>query len=167
MSTRILTPASIAPMALIALGVLIAISALIGLSAMSGCAQPSITPAPEAQTVPIETLVGNLSRSAGVFTQQGGETIYRAVCQACHMDQGQGARGAGFYPALAGDARLASPLYPVVVVLNGLHGMPGFGSRLNDRQVADVVNFVRTSFGNGYPDAVTPADVQQQRSSRR
>jgi mono/diheme cytochrome c family protein len=45
------------------------------------------------------------------------------------------------------------------VVLRGLNGMPAFGGMLDDRQVADVVNYVRTSFGNRYKDAVTAKDV--------
>lgn len=97
------------------------------------------------------------------FFQQGGENLYRSICQGCHMPQGQGAQGAGFYPALAQNARLAAGAYAVHVVLNGLHGMPPFGERLSDQQVADVVNYVRTHFGNGYSDAVTPEAVQGQR----
>jgi mono/diheme cytochrome c family protein len=103
------------------------------------------------------------SSSRVAFTQTGGETLYRAVCQGCHMAQGQGAKGAGFYPALASNPRLASPGYPVHVVLNGLHGMPGFADRLNDEQVADVVNHIRTHFGNAYGDPVKATDVQAYR----
>ena len=35
------------------------------------------------------------------FLQRDGEAIYRAICQGCHMPGGQGAIGAGAYPALA------------------------------------------------------------------
>jgi mono/diheme cytochrome c family protein len=31
---------------------------------------------------------------------------------------------------------------------------------MNDAQVAAVVNYVRTHFGNNYPDAVTAEDVK-------
>jgi len=97
------------------------------------------------------------------FVEQGGANLYRSICQGCHMPQGQGAQGAGFYPALAKNARLAAGAYPVHVVLNGLHGMPPFRERLTDQQVADVVNYVRTNFGNSYQDAVTAEAVQKQR----
>lgn len=97
------------------------------------------------------------------FAQQGGEQLYRAICQGCHMSQGQGAQGAGVYPALARNARLAAGPYPAQVVLHGLHGMPPFAERLSDQQVADVVNYVRTHFDNGYQDALTPQDVQKLR----
>ncbi|PWW49110.1 c-type cytochrome [Melaminivora alkalimesophila] len=97
------------------------------------------------------------------FVQQGGERLYRSICQGCHMPEGQGAKGAGFYPALAQNARLAAGPYPVYVVLQGLHGMPPFGERLDDQQVADVVNYIRTHFGNDYRDAITPEMVRGQR----
>ena len=34
------------------------------------------------------------------------ESIYRSVCQACHMPAGEEAQGAGAYPALANNTRL-------------------------------------------------------------
>ena len=49
--------------------------------------------------------------------QRDGEVIYRTVCQGCHMPDAQGAVGAGTYPALAADAKLAEAEYPVLVVL--------------------------------------------------
>jgi len=98
------------------------------------------------------------------FVQQDGARLYQAICQGCHMPQGQGAEGAGFYPALANNRRLASGAYPTYVVLNGLRGMPPLAERLSDQQVAEVVNYVRTSFGNDYHDAVTPEAVKTQRS---
>ena len=93
-----------------------------------------------------------------------GQQVYAQVCQGCHMAHGQGAMGAGAgFPRLAGNAKLANSGYPVYVVLNGLGGMPWFNGALSDTQIASVVNYVRTSFGNSYADAVTPADVAAQR----
>lgn len=93
------------------------------------------------------------------FTQQSGAALYHGICQGCHMHQGQGAKGAGVYPALAHNQKLSAAGYPVLVVLNGSKGMPAFGRMLDDAQVAAVVNYVRTNFGNAYADAVSPADV--------
>ena len=97
------------------------------------------------------------------FMQRDGEVIYRTVCQGCHMPAAQGAVGAGAYPALANDAKLASAAYPVLVVVNGSKGMPPFGALLDDEQVAAVVNYVRSHFGNSYPDSISPADVKSAR----
>lgn len=102
--------------------------------------------------------------SGSYITTQGGEALYREVCQACHMPDAKGAAGAGAYPSLAANPKLAAKTYPVLVVVNGLRAMPSFGSLLSDRQIADVVNYTRSHFGNRYTDAVTPDEVQALRS---
>lgn len=90
-----------------------------------------------------------------------GAEIYSHICQGCHMADAKGAEGAGRYPALAGNPRLASSLYPVQVVLEGKHGMPPFGPFLDDAQVAAVVNHVRTHFGNAFKDDVKERSAQK------
>lgn len=97
--------------------------------------------------------------AAGKFSERSGEAIWKNVCQGCHMPQAQGAASSGEYPALARDARLAAAPYPVLIVLQGRKGMPAFGPMMDDEQVANIVNYVRTSFGNHYKAAVTPAQV--------
>ena len=97
------------------------------------------------------------------FMQRDGEVIYRTVCQGCHMAAAQGAVGAGAYPALANDPKLAAAGYSVLVVVNGSKDMPPFGALLDDEQVAAVVNYVRSHFGNSYPDNVSPANVRAAR----
>jgi mono/diheme cytochrome c family protein len=95
--------------------------------------------------------------------QRDGEAIYRAICQGCHMPDGQGAIGAGAYPALAANPNLEVPAYPIAFVLNGRKAMLPFGRMLNDEQVAAVVNYVRTHFGNKYTDVVSGAEVRHLR----
>src|ERR1700722_12420966 len=85
---------------------------------------------------------------AGGYAQQSGEDLYKAICQGCHMPDAKGAKGAGAYPALAGDAKLEAGGYPVLVVVRGQKAMPGYGYALSDEQVAAVVNYVRSHFGN-------------------
>jgi mono/diheme cytochrome c family protein len=100
---------------------------------------------------------------AGSFPQQSGEDIFKGVCQGCHMPDAKGATGAGAYPALANNPHLEAAGYPVGVVLHGQKAMPWFSDYFSDEQVANVVNYVRTNFGNHYTDKVTPADVKAQR----
>ena len=101
-----------------------------------------------------------------------GEQIYQHVCQACHMPDGRGAQGAGNYPALAENPKLASASYTATTVLLGRRNMPHFAPQndlsgleafavmhLDDAQVATVVNYVRSHFGNHYTDELTAADV--------
>ena len=82
------------------------------------------------------------------------------VCRGCHMSDGKGAAGAGTYPSLAGNRNLEASGYPVTVVVNGQRAMPPFGAMMSDDQVAAVVNYLRTHFGNNYQDAVTAEDVK-------
>lgn len=89
-----------------------------------------------------------------------GEQIYTHICQGCHMPDAKGAVGAGHYPALAANPKLASSAYPVVMVMNGRGGMPSFAMLLDDTQVAAVVNYVRTHFGNAYTDTLTADAVK-------
>ncbi len=100
---------------------------------------------------------------AGAYPEQSGQAIYVAICQGCHMPDAKGATGAGTYPALAGNKKLAAGAYPVLVVLKGQKAMPDFGTSFSDVQIANVVNYIRTSFGNSYTDAVKPADVARLR----
>ena len=97
---------------------------------------------------------------SGRFSEQTGEALYVNVCQACHMSKGEGAIGAGRYPALAKNEILSSGGYVLYVVLNGQKAMPPFARSMSDEQVAAVVNYVRGHFGNDYPDPVTADDVK-------
>ena len=92
-----------------------------------------------------------------------GEGVYRAMCQGCHMPDGRGAAGAAAYPALANNPKLEMAGYPLVLVLKGQRAMPAVGAFLDDEQVAAVVGFIRTHFGNDYREAVAAADVRAMR----
>jgi mono/diheme cytochrome c family protein len=116
-------------------------------------------PAAMAQNPAHAASAGALS-TGFAFSETSGEDLYTNVCQGCHMPDGKGAVGAGAYPSLAGDKALQAAGYPAHVVVNGQHGMPPVGMMMTDDQVAAVVNYVRTHFGNDYRDAVTAADVK-------
>lgn len=111
-------------------------------------------------------LSGNANAQLGrpsTLPQQGGEAIYKGVCQACHMPDARGGVGAGMYPALAKNSKLEIAGYPIAVVIHGQKAMPPFGDAFSDQQIADVVNYIRTHFGNTYKDDATPADVKDAR----
>ncbi|WP_295856725.1 cytochrome c [uncultured Xylophilus sp.] len=90
---------------------------------------------------------------------QRGEAIYGQQCAQCHGDRGEGA--AGRFPALAGNrsVTLGDGTNTVQAVLHGgyapstpenprPYGMPPFAQSLDDADVAAVVSFVRTGWGN-------------------
>jgi len=99
-----------------------------------------------------------------------GAKIYASNCSGCH---GKAGGGLGtIIPNLAGnDAVMASvPTNVIGAVLNGLApwrigpAMPSFAASMNDQQIADVANYVRTAFGNTATADATPADVMALRA---
>ncbi len=126
-----------------------AMSAALSLLSSVACAQGAAPPASQP------------ALSAGLkFFEMSGEELFANVCQACHMSDAKGATGAGTYPSLAGNRNLEAGGYPVAVVVNGQRAMPPFGAMMSNDQIAAVVNYVRTHFGNNYQDAVTAEDVK-------
>lgn len=97
------------------------------------------------------------------FTEKSGEALYNATCAGCHMPDGKGAQGAGHYPALADNPAVEAAPYVIVNVLHGRKAMPSFGDAMNDDQVAAVVNYTRTHFGNRFAGTVTPSEVRSLR----
>ena len=101
----------------------------------------------------------------------GGEAVYKAVCNGCHQATGQ---GQGQIPPLVdsewvtqGTERFAQ------IVLNGLSGpitvngasygaavMPAQKGAINDKQVAQVMTYVRYKFGNISDSVVTKEMIE-------
>lgn len=121
---------------------------------------PAQAPAPAAPT----RTAGAAQADAGFGTRMlgtaSGEEVFHKICAACHMHDAKGAVGAGRYPALAGNANLAVPAYPAMVIVKGLNGMPAVGAMLTDQQVADVVTYVRSNFGNKFKGKITAEQVK-------
>ncbi len=104
-----------------------------------------------------------------------GASVYIDNCAACHRTDGHGYTRV--FPALAGNPVLqtADATSLINIVLNGgtlpaTHAapstftMPAFAWRLSDQEVADVVSFIRGSWGNqGAP--VSASDVADLRKS--
>lgn len=89
-----------------------------------------------------------------------GQEVYAQVCQACHMADAKGGTGAATIPALANNPVLSNARFPITMVLYGRGAMPWFNQLLTPAQIANVVSYVRTHFGNNYPGPVTEADVK-------
>lgn len=144
---------------------ILTISAVVALLAVSANvqAQQQGEPAAAAAMVPQTVQAGDADGAfviASKFSEPDGEKLYRRVCAGCHMPDAKGSQGAGFYPALARNEKLSAGGYPAYVIVHGLNGMPAVGQMMTDRQVADVVNYIRTHFGNRYREALTPEEVR-------
>jgi len=104
-----------------------------------------------------------------------GRRIFAQRCASCHGAEGRGKLP--HYPPLARNQSIGmrSAVNPIRMVLNGgyppgtarnpmPYGMPPFAQELNDNEIAAVVTFIRTAWGNrGAP--VTAREVNQLRSA--
>lgn len=110
----------------------------------------------------------NPSAGAGIVAPvpKNGEEVYKYICQSCHMADAKGGQGAGQIPALANNPKLAAPGYPIFMVLNGRGAMPWFNDALTSEQIAGVVTYIRTHFGNSFAAPVTAAEVNQMRGGK-
>ena len=108
--------------------------------------------------------------------QEEGKLIYTKYCLACHQEDGSGVPG--MYPPLGKTDWVAGDKNKLIgVVLHGLEGeitvngqvyktaMPAH-PYLNDQQVADVLTFVRKSFGN-QAEPILPAEVAFVRNQQK
>jgi mono/diheme cytochrome c family protein len=109
------------------------------------------------------TLKSRTFSSGYSFVEMSGEELYVNVCRGCHMVDAEGAAGAGVYPSLVANRNLEASAYAIDLVVNGRRAMPPFAEMMTDDQIAAVVNYLRTHFGNNYQDAVSAKDVQAAR----
>jgi mono/diheme cytochrome c family protein len=86
-----------------------------------------------------------------------GKTLYTTYCQVCHQENGMGIEGA-FPPLAKSDYLMADTKRAIGIVKNGLQGEVTVNGKkynnvmppqpLTDEQVAQVLNYVRNSWGN-------------------
>lgn len=107
-----------------------------------------------------------------------GKKVYDITCIACHQADGEGVQRMN--PTLVKTKWVLGNKKTLInIVLNGLPGgaieidgdnfhnpMPPQGDLLNDQQIADVLTYVRNSFGNK-ATAVTPAEVRAARGIKK
>lgn len=91
-----------------------------------------------------------------------GRHLYEDNCSSCHAPNGKGIPGTA--PALAGnDAVTAGEPYNLIMAMlegfapQGTWGaMNSFATKLNDDQIADIANYVRTAWGNNAAPNAAP-----------
>jgi mono/diheme cytochrome c family protein len=112
--------------------------------------------------------------AAGQEGSRGAE-LYVDNCAACHRTNGQG--DDRVFPKIAGNSSVLAqdPVSMIRLVLAGSKlpatqtapselGMPGFAWRLSDEEVAQLLTFIRSSWGNRAP-AVGAAQVTKLRAT--
>ncbi len=110
---------------------------------------------------------------AEIRAQDGGQ-LFTLYCSACHGADGKGAGNGAFPPLASSPYVLADPALSIKIVLQGLHGpidvlgktynleMPPQGAAIVDDQIAAILTYVRSSWGNE-ASAVTPDFVKKTR----
>ena len=111
---------------------------------------------------------------SSVLVNDDGEELYMTRCLSCHMTNGEGVPGV-FPPLTESEYVTGDKGRLIRMILNGLSGeivvndvtysgmMPPWGGFLNDEQVADVLTYIRESFGND-ADAITTDEVARVRA---
>ena len=76
-----------------------------------------------------------------------GKALFAKNCAACHQADGRGIPGA--FPALAASAVVLGVAPEAAeVLLKGRGGMPAFSGSLDDSEIASVLSYARSSWGN-------------------
>ena len=113
--------------------------------------------AADAQQKPVSQAKPTAPTTVSAATLAAGKTVYTQNCLTCHQADGGGVDGMN-PPLTKTDYVLGDKTRLVKVILNGLQGediegepyhgvMPSFDV-LSDQQIADVLTYVRNSFGN-------------------
>ena len=118
---------------------------------------------------------GGKGGGAAAGTANGAEVFTR--CAVCHQSTGLGMPGA--YPPLAGSEWLVNnPEVPIRIVLHGAQGpitvkgstfnsaMTPFGEQLSDAEIAAVLSYERSSWGNN-ASPITAAQVAAVRAATK
>lgn len=104
-------------------------------------------------------------------SMEAGKIVYNSNCAACHQPNGEGTKGV-FPPLAKSDYLMADKGRAISAIINGLQGkitvngqdydnvMPALD--LSDEDVADVLTYVRNSWGNK-SDQVKPSEVKKAR----
>ena len=144
------------------------------LAACRGTPEPPEAPGATTGAVDVRAVATLVERPLADSAAALGERTY-VVCATCHQQDGQGVPTA--FPPLAGSEWVAGPAeVPIRIVLHGLHGpitvkhepyvgtMAPLGALLDDRQIAAVLTYVRSSWGNR-AGPVTEAEVAAVRAA--
>jgi len=125
-----------------------------------------------------EKLATEISKSlpsAPAGKEHPGKAVYAQYCLTCHQSDGSGVPG--MHPPLTAGSWVGNDSKELIaIMMKGLSGkievngevyknfMPSH-AQLTDEQLADVLSYVRSSFGNNF-EPITPEMVKKVRSGR-
>jgi len=125
------------------------------------------------KTAPTKTTTKATASSSLKSTMQRGELVYKSVCLTCHQADGGGVPRMN-PPLIKTKWVLGDKTKLITLMLKGMnepieiedeeyHNPMPPHAQLSDQQIADVLTFVRNSFGNK-ASAVTPTEVKSVRA---
>jgi ubiquinol-cytochrome c reductase cytochrome b subunit len=157
----------------------IVICTIVGLSIyaqVTTMAKQAAAPASPPESVVLSSEEASTASSAAAPSSGGGATnangakVFASNCASCHGAQGQGLPGA--FPPLANNpVVIGDPNKVIGIVTSGLHGqisvsgmsyngqMPAWKGQLSNKDIADVITYIRGGLGSNHASAVTEAQV--------
>ncbi len=91
-----------------------------------------------------------------------GAELYADFCATCHQPKGDGVKDN--FPALTKNVFVNGDAEEVIyLLLEGRAGMPTFIEDLSSKEMSDVINFIRTSWGNK-ATTVSEEEVEEPRA---
>ncbi len=148
----------------------------------SAAPAPSTAPAPSSpgSTPAAATTTATAKAASGPYRYDAakGKQLYAATCSVCHKATGVGMPGT--FPPLKGNPVVNNPdaTEHIRTVLDGAHGaktiqgvkydgvMPPLGSGLSNEDIANLINYERSSWGN-HAKHTTPAQVAKVRAANK
>ena len=123
------------------------------------------------KTLPQKTLPTKIQK------EKSGELIYQKTCSACHLKNGEGIPNLA--PSLKNVSRIDDSSYLIHLLIRGLkgdikrngkilrfpNGMPPH-SHLSNKEIANIINYIQTKFGNIKEKKITPTTEKQVQSIR-
>ena len=135
---------------------------------LSACGTPTEKPkALDTATMEEKVAVAEIQQDA----EHPGKKVYTKYCNACHMSSGMGV--ASVFPPLTPNEFIEDKQKIIDIVLHGMkgkievdgetyNGLMTPHSHLTNQEIADVISYVRSSFGNQL-EPVTAEEVQAAR----
>jgi len=117
--------------------------------------------------------------TAPVDSRTNGLAIFRSTCATCHGVDGEGIENLA--PPLTGSEYVAGPTERLaMIILHGLEGpvhvkgqlynfngsMPNFGNNFNDKEIADIIQYLHNYFVSTPTKSISPKEISGLRNKR-
>jgi mono/diheme cytochrome c family protein len=133
------------------------IGVLVACTNNAGSSSSSASPSASAQVTAAAQATAAVAQNAA--SASAGEKVYNQDCSSCHQPNGQGLKGS--FPPLVGNPTVTGyDIHLIHIVKYGLSGpikvdnvqyngmMPAWSQQLSNADIASVLTYIRSSWGN-------------------